>query len=95
MSGLLLDGYALPCEPRSTAPDPRDRLEEDLHFGALPTLERLRTEWIPVALWSRFPDWQSRFLWLLPRIARYYEVEEDALLAAWARHYGPGLGWER
>jgi hypothetical protein len=94
MSALILNGYALPCEPRSNAPDPQDRQEEDLHFGALPTLARLRLARLPAALWARFPDWQSRLLWLLPHVARHYEVDEEALLAAWARHYGPGLARE-
>jgi hypothetical protein len=72
--------YAMCPEPRSDASDEKDRAEENLHFGANPTLERIRrTYGVPMMMHAAI------------YVARYYGCHKDELLELWAKHYGPGF----
>jgi hypothetical protein len=77
---LVIDGYAMPCEPHSTADDPAIRSEENLHFGARDTLEAIRKRY--------GTKWMMR---ALPQVAHHYAVDKNALLGVWVRHYAPSL----
>lgn len=72
--------YAMCPEPLSDARDEHDRREENLHFGANPTLERIRIHY-GVAMMMTAAIY----------VARYYGVAKDELLALWVKHYGPGF----
>lgn len=72
--------FAMCPEPLSDARDEHDRREENLHFGANPTLERIRIHYgVKMMMASAI------------HVARYYGVGKEELLELWAKHYGPGF----
>ena len=84
-----------PAAPRSTAQNPAHRAEEDLAFGARDTLEDIRLHGLEFAarqgrlgLWD---TWQALLMDAVKPVARHFQVDADALLEGWVRHYGPGL----
>ena len=93
---LVIAGHAFPVRARSDAPTEEGRREENLHFAACDSLEELRKVKVPPYFRENctVDTWQSWLMFLLPRVAKHFEVDREELAYTWAKHYGVGLAFE-
>lgn len=99
---IVIENIAFPCPAKSDAKDPKHRHEEDLHINGPQMLEDARINWPRVKVQGnyqamldrhRVTSWQSFMMFMLPRVADYYNVGRHALLKAWMQDYGYDLAF--
>lgn len=102
-TGLFVDGFLLFCVSHSNAhlsksPEATQWKREEDEMNAVDTLEHHRSKYpqaMPEKFAGRFPNWQAWMMFLLPTIAKHYDVSKDALLEHWVRHHAPTIIYDQ
>lgn len=87
---IMIHGCPFAADLRSDATTEETRRDEDLHFAARDTLERIRTSKTRPVGYEDAP-WQGMLMLAYKPVAQFYGVDPNALLKVWTAHYGPGI----
>lgn len=85
----------MPARAKSDAGSEKDRQEENVLHAAQSLWTLTRPDmWDTSPARHDFLSWQQAMMTLLKPLSRHFEVDDEAVMELWARHYGPSLLWD-